>query len=39
MTFEEILDQAVALLQSQGRVAYRALKWQFNFDDASFADL
>jgi class 3 adenylate cyclase len=39
MTFEEILDQAVALLQRQGRVAYRALKRQFNLDDAFFEDL
>jgi class 3 adenylate cyclase/tetratricopeptide (TPR) repeat protein len=39
MTFEEILNQAVALLQRQGRVAYRALKRQFNLDDASFEDL
>jgi class 3 adenylate cyclase len=39
MTFEEILDQAVAMLQRQGRVAYRALKRQFDLDDAAFDDL
>jgi class 3 adenylate cyclase/predicted ATPase len=33
MTFEEILDQAMALLQRRGRVTYRALKLQFNLDD------
>jgi class 3 adenylate cyclase/predicted ATPase len=39
MTFEELLDQAVAMLQRQGRVAYRALKRQFDLDDAAFDDL
>ena len=29
MTFEEILNQALAMLQRQGRVSYRALKRQF----------
>jgi hypothetical protein len=33
MTFEEILDQALAMLQRRGRVAYRALKLQFKLDD------
>ena len=33
MTFEEILDQAIALLQRRGRVTYRALKRQFHLDD------
>jgi TOMM system kinase/cyclase fusion protein len=33
MTFEEILDQAVAMLQRRGRVTYRALKAQFQLDD------
>ena len=33
MTFEEILDQAIAMLQRRGRVAYRTLKVQFNLDD------
>jgi hypothetical protein len=34
MTFEEILNQALAMLQRQGRVSYRALKRQFGLDDA-----
>jgi class 3 adenylate cyclase len=33
MTFEEILDQAMAMLQRRRRVAYRALQVQFNLDD------
>jgi class 3 adenylate cyclase/tetratricopeptide (TPR) repeat protein len=33
MTFEELLDQAIALLQRRGRVMYRTLKLQFNLDD------
>jgi hypothetical protein len=33
MTFEEIVDQAIALLQRRGRVAYRMLKLQFHLDD------
>jgi class 3 adenylate cyclase len=33
MTFEEILDQALAMLQRRGRVSYRALKLQFTLDD------
>ena len=33
MTFEEILDQAMAMLQRRGRVTYRALKLQFMLDD------
>ena len=39
MTFEEILDQAIALLQRRGRVTYRALKRQFNVDDDYLEDL
>src|SRR5256885_7699139 len=39
MTFEEILDQAIALLQRRGRVTYRTLKRQFNLDDEALADL
>src|SRR5215831_2901772 len=39
MTFEEILNQALALLQRQGRVSYRALKRQFGVDDSYLADL
>jgi class 3 adenylate cyclase/predicted ATPase len=33
MTFEEILDQALAMLQRRGRVTYRTLKLQFNLND------
>jgi len=33
MTFEEILDQAVAMLQRRGRVTYRTLRLQFQLDE------
>src|SRR5262249_28869269 len=33
MTFEEILDQAMAMLQRRGRLTYRTLKLQFHLDD------
>ena len=33
MTFEEILDQAVAMIQRRGRITYRALQAQFQLDD------
>jgi hypothetical protein len=33
MTFDELLEQALALVQRRGRVSYRALKLQFNLDD------
>ena len=33
MTFDEILDQAIEMLQRRGRLTYRALKLQFNLDD------
>ena len=39
MTFEEILDQAIALLQRRGRLTYGALKRQFQLDDAYLADV
>jgi hypothetical protein len=39
MHFEEILDQAIAMLQRRGRVTSRALKRQFNLDDAFLEDL
>jgi hypothetical protein len=39
MTFEEILDQALAMLQRRGRVTYRTLQRQFNLDDAALEDL
>jgi hypothetical protein len=33
MTFEEMLDQALEMLQRRGRVTYRALTLQFGLDD------
>jgi hypothetical protein len=33
MTFDEILEQALEMLQRHGRVSYRALKVQFQLDD------
>ena len=33
MTFEDILDQAMAMLQRRGRLTYRTLKLQFHLDD------
>jgi class 3 adenylate cyclase/tetratricopeptide (TPR) repeat protein len=33
MTFEELLDQAIALLQRRGRVTYRMLRLQFQLDE------
>src|SRR5262249_19769082 len=32
-TFEEILDQAIAMLQRRGRVTYQTLKLQFQLDE------
>ena len=39
MTFEEMLQQTIAILQSRGRVSYRALKRQFELDDDYLDDL
>jgi hypothetical protein len=39
MTFEEILDQAIALLQRRGRVTYRTLQLQFGLDEMALEDL
>ena len=39
MTFDEILEQVIALLRRQKRVAYGALKRRFNLDDAYLEDL
>ena len=33
MTFEEMLDQALAMLQRRGRLTYRTLQRQFHLDD------
>ena len=39
MTFEEILDQAMAMLQRRERLIYGTLKRQFQLDDAALGDL
>src|SRR5262245_10159783 len=39
MDFYAILDQVLALLRQRGRVSYRALKRQFDLDDAYLDDL
>ncbi len=39
MSFEEIVDQALAMLQRRGRVAYRTLKRQFQLDEDALEDL
>src|SRR5215510_5964533 len=39
MTFEEILNQTLDMLQRRGRVSYRALQRQFHLDDAYLDDL
>jgi hypothetical protein len=38
MTFEEILDHAMAMLQRRGRLTYSTLKRQFQLDDAAFKE-
>jgi len=39
MTFEEILDQAIAMLQRRGRLTYRTLQRQFELDEDTLSDL
>ena len=39
VTFEEVVDQAIAMLQRRGRVTYRMLKRQFDLDDEALEDL
>ena len=39
MTFDEVLEQVRELLQSKGRVAYRALQRRFTLDDEYLEDL
>jgi class 3 adenylate cyclase len=39
MTFEEVLDQALIMLQRRGRVTYRTLQRQFSLDDVALEDL
>src|SRR5215510_3350419 len=39
MDFFAVVDQVIDLLRSRGRVSYRALKRQFDLDDAFLDDL
>jgi hypothetical protein len=39
MTFEQLLDHAMDMLQRRGRVTYRTLQRQFHLDDAALDDL
>ncbi len=39
MGFYEVLDQVIDLLRRRGRVTYRALKREFQLDDAFLEDL
>jgi hypothetical protein len=39
MTFEEILDQAIAMLQRRGCVSYRTLTLQFHLDQEALEAL
>src|SRR6266567_2719493 len=39
MTFEDVLDQAMSMLQRRGRLTYRTLQRQFQLDDAALEDL
>jgi len=39
MSFEELLDHALAMLQRRGRLTYRTLQRQFHLDDDARNDL
>jgi MoxR-like ATPase len=39
MTFEDLLDQAMAMPQRRGRLTYSTLKRQFQLDDAALEDV
>ena len=39
MDFLEVIEQARAVLQRKGRVAYRTLRRQFGLDDEALEDL
>ena len=39
MTFAELLDQALALLQRHGRVTYQTLQLQYQLDEVHLAAL
>ena len=39
MRFSDIIEQAKALLQRQGRITYRTLKREFDLEDEALEDL
>ncbi len=39
MRFSDIIEQAKALLQRQGRITYRTLKREFELEDEALEDL
>jgi len=39
MRFSDIIEQAKALLQRQGRITYRSLKREFDLEDEELEDL
>ena len=39
MTFEEMIEQTLAMLRRHKRLTYRALRRQFNLDETYLADL
>ena len=39
MTFEDVLDQALAMLQRRGRLTYRTLQRQFQLDETALAQV
>jgi hypothetical protein len=39
VTFEEILDAVIAMLQRRGRVTYSTLKRQFQLEEDALSDL
>ena len=39
MRFSDIIEQAKALLQRQGRITYRSLKREFDLEDEALEDL
>ena len=39
MDFDQVLDQAIEMLQRRGRLTYRTLKRQFELDDKALEDL
>src|SRR6266849_6800159 len=39
VSFEEVLDQAIAMLQRRGRLTYRTLQRQFHLDAEALEDL